>query len=103
LIGYTSWEQLGRYYSITYKNKITRLYTSVNFLTKSNKKFMETFLRLNKYSKPLKIKSKSFDVELTEYPLNVEGTTEKSNDRSHCLPILFKMYKDGKFTESLVN
>lgn len=44
--GYESFEQLGRFYSITLNQQVTRLYTSVNFLAKNNQKFMEKVLKI---------------------------------------------------------
>jgi hypothetical protein len=41
---YTDITQLGRFYSLTINEKTTRLYTSVNFLVKSNKIFMNKYL-----------------------------------------------------------
>lgn len=37
--------QLGRYYSLTLNDAVTRLYTSVNFLEKDNKIFMRKFFK----------------------------------------------------------
>lgn len=55
--GYTSLEQLGRYYSITKNGKTTRLYTSVNFLVKNNKDFMKQVLDLKKFTKSIQVRS----------------------------------------------
>jgi hypothetical protein len=38
--GYNDESQIGRYYSLTF-NKVTRLYTCVNFLTKKNKDLLK--------------------------------------------------------------
>ena len=35
-LGYSDIRQLGQYYSLTINNKITRLYTAVNFLNETN-------------------------------------------------------------------
>ena len=40
--GYSSIYQLGRFYSLTVNNKVTRLYTAVNFLHHSNIKFLRS-------------------------------------------------------------
>lgn len=42
---YTDMAQLGRYYSLTLNDAVTRLYTSVNFLEKDNKIFMRKFFK----------------------------------------------------------
>ena len=39
--GYDSLLQIGRFYSLTVNNKVTRLYTAVNFLQPSNKKLLQ--------------------------------------------------------------
>lgn len=39
--GYSFPEQIGRYYSLTVDHKLTRLYTSVNFLSKKNKDHLQ--------------------------------------------------------------
>ena len=38
--------QLGRYYAVTLNRKVTRLYTTVNFLVQENTSFLEGHLRL---------------------------------------------------------
>lgn len=39
--GYRQLQQLGRYFSITLNKKVTRLYTTVNFLVDDNSEFLE--------------------------------------------------------------
>lgn len=39
--------QLGRYYSLTVNNKVTRLYSEVNFLADMNIKFLEKHMKLS--------------------------------------------------------
>lgn len=41
---YTQLSQIGRYHSLTLNNKMTRLYTCVNFLVGENKRFMKKYL-----------------------------------------------------------
>ena len=40
--------QLGRYFGITLNDKVTRLYTTVNFLVEENTKFLEKHLKMYK-------------------------------------------------------
>jgi hypothetical protein len=40
--GYSHESQLGRFYSLTVAHKITRLFTTVNFLNKRNKDLLKT-------------------------------------------------------------
>lgn len=42
--GYSQIEQLGRFYSLTANNKITRLYSPVNFACKSNIELMKKIM-----------------------------------------------------------
>ena len=44
-LGYSDLRQLGQYYSLTINGRITRLYTSVNFLTLENLRRMEVMLK----------------------------------------------------------
>jgi hypothetical protein len=41
---YRSINQLGRYFSLTLNDKVTRLYTTVNFLLEDNTNLMEKYL-----------------------------------------------------------
>jgi len=50
---YQNVNQLGRYHSITLNGEVTRLYTSVNFLTTDNKSFMINFFNINLNSKSM--------------------------------------------------
>ena len=40
--------QLGRYFGVTLNDKVTRLYTTVNFLVEENTKFLEKHLKMYK-------------------------------------------------------
>ena len=55
--GYTDVRQLGQYYSLTVNDKITRLYTAVNFLSLSNIHRMDEMLNTERPSNLRKILS----------------------------------------------
>ena len=43
---YKDISQIGRYFTITLNDKVTRLYTTVNFLVEKNISFLEKYLQL---------------------------------------------------------
>ena len=43
--GYTEITQIGQYFSLTINKKVTRLYTTVNCLSMSNRKLMEKLIK----------------------------------------------------------
>ena len=49
-LGYSDVRQLGQFYSFTIDNKITRLYTAVNFLSLANIQRMEEMLKTERRS-----------------------------------------------------
>ena len=44
---YQDINQLGRYFSLSLNDKVTRLYTTVNFLVEENINFLKTYLKLS--------------------------------------------------------
>ena len=55
-LGYSDVRQLGQFYSLTIDNKITRLYTTVNFLSLANIQRMEDMLKTERRSEMKSVK-----------------------------------------------
>ena len=137
--GYRDITQLGRYFSITLNDKVTRLYTTVNFLVEENTLFMEkncpgykawidqngrltpataeeSHLLNHRKTKLSEEVLHNEEQQHTDRPVlaiipdNPENeqelkvfppTAEVSHNRGH-IPILFKTYAGGKFSEGIV-
>ena len=102
---YQEINQLGRYYSITLNGKITRLYTSVNFLVGENKTFLRKVL-----GEGIGHEGKPFAMTTNESNLTMGDLGRELEDRSmsvlakapETIPILFKTYSEGQFTNTIV-
>lgn len=113
--GYTHVQQLGQYYSLTADDQITRLYTAVNFLTLGNVDLMLTLLpqleELDLYKNGLHPAGKMRETELSQLKEGKEQLRENLLDkgekgvrgekRATFLPIMLKVYPNGKFTSML--
>ena len=110
--GYSDVRQLGQFYSLTIDNKITRLYTAVNFLSLANIQRMEEMLKTERRSEMKNIqygqKKTQFEAELTKIvnPAVAKDRKEpflnsSDNASGQYLPMMMKIYKDGKLTAAL--
>jgi hypothetical protein len=78
---YFDFKQFGRFYCLTLNHSMTRLYTCVNFLNWRNIIFLKQHLR--------------YTPALEEYYL-------ERLCHSEAIPLMFKYYRRGKFTNELV-
>lgn len=92
--------QLGQYCSLTIDNKITRLYTTVNFLNKENENLILKLLNLTKNDIQLKKISNNPDrnMELMTVNDKKENLISNKAETNNYLPIMLKVYDNGKFT-----
>jgi hypothetical protein len=93
--GYTSLKQLGRYYSLTADNKITRLYTTVGFLDPKNASFLNTELSSTNVVNVVKVKTISDD-KVNEFP-----HSERILDENDNISLLIKCYPTGNLSPKL--
>jgi hypothetical protein len=91
---YTHVSQLGRFHAITLNGEVTRLYTTVHFLAASNKKFIREVLPGKTLSSGIKIRANN--------DLDTSSEQMEEVERDSFLPVLFKVYDGGRFTEQLV-
>jgi hypothetical protein len=90
--GYTSLKQLGRYYSLTADNKITRLYTTVGFLDPKNVGFLN-----NELSSSNLVKVKT----ISNNTVNEVPDSERKLDENGYISLLIKCYPTGNLSPKL--
>jgi hypothetical protein len=94
--GYSDVAQLGRFYSLTADSRVTRLYTAVNFLHRSNLELLRS-LSLVEASPGIPVQSAT-EVELqTDRICNYEARVTDT------LPLLLKVYPHGTLPNLIIS
>lgn len=110
-LGYKDLRQLGQYHSFSIEDKVTRMYTVLNFLNASNIKRMNKILKLSTDSTLKKLEPRltetraRSETELVRLA-NEVGTQEalliqkeeKLEEEEEYLPLMLKIYPGGKLT-----
>ena len=107
--GFRSSKQIGQYYSLTFDNKTTRLYTSVNCLNESNiqlvQELLSTFKGVVASRRQTVIhKHKDYDIEEgSQEPILHPNAPSFEGVANNFLPLMMKIYPIGKLTNGLKN
>lgn len=101
--GYDSLLQIGRFYSLTVNNKVTRLYTAVNFLQPSNKKLLQRLGLIKVGTANIEKQSLSSKISHTEDAMTDRAFSSKGSRDSDSIPILVKVYQNGTLPNLLVD
>ena len=91
--GYSSLDQLGKYFAININKNLTRLYCVVNFLHGSNLQLIEKIL-----GRPISQSSK-----LIYYNNELKKIQANTPIANNLLPLFMKRYDNGEFTKQFTS